>query len=160
MKALIKGYEDRFGRAVIYIMFLLFSLLAAAVLFGLLHSSGIIKFATDAYIKEAEFGGAAALFALTFYFMIYSYNNAEPEQASISGNIYNEQGYALEAVKIRINGALGSTSSDENGFYLLKLDASQDSWSLVAEHLDYAPLHQDLTKTDIRKPISLSLKKN
>ena len=75
LRDILIGLDRRMSVAVVYTLFSLISLVAAVVLFGILHSTGALSFVTEGYVKQAEFGGSFAGFLATLIFLIRSYNS-------------------------------------------------------------------------------------
>ncbi len=70
LNELITRYGERYSHAVIYIIFVIVSLLVSVLLFGVLHSTGVMKLVFAGAIEQAEFGGAFAGFFVTLFFLI------------------------------------------------------------------------------------------
>jgi len=108
MKELIRfltKYGELYSHASIYIIFLIASLLVSVILFGLLHSTGVMKLAFEEYIEQAEFGGAFAGFIVTLIFLINSYNQkTNVTKLIMKGNVLDSKHNPVKGAKVFIRG--------------------------------------------------------
>jgi hypothetical protein len=153
MKTLIKGYEERFGRAVIYIAFVLVSLLAAAVLFGLLESTGILELAFETYVKQANFGGATTIFLVTLIFLVTRLDNEKTRL--LTGNVYNDNNIPVENAEIHIDGINGTVRTNHTGFFEFKVSP----FPRYILHVTYGAItaQKSIDSQQANKPIILKL---
>jgi hypothetical protein len=149
--------DRRFSVAVIYILFALVSLIAAVVLFGLLSSTGVLKFVTEGYIKEAEFGGAAAGFLITLIILIKSYNSATKPDVLISGNVFWSDGQVAPNATVFVVGSGLSLTTNQVGHFQIAVP-DYNAWTINAE-LGDATATATVPKSDAAKPVELRLNK-
>jgi hypothetical protein len=157
MKKLIQGYEERFGRAAIYIAFVFVSLLAAVVLFGFLDSTGILEVAFGQHVKQANFGGAASIFLALVIFLITRLDKQDAKTRTIRGNVYDDKGKAIDNAEIHIDGINGSVRTNHSGLFEFPVPPLPQ----YVVHVTYGDLTAEhtLAANQINTPIRLNLKK-
>ncbi|MDM8556860.1 hypothetical protein QUF75_19205 [Desulfococcaceae bacterium HSG7] len=142
---LLDRYSGDFKTFAVYAGFVVLSLIAAVVMFGIMRSSGMFK--KTGKQAQYEFGGAMAGFMATLIFLITSIPT-NPSMLIISGNVrfvVNGQvtGPADNA-KISISGVSGfKTETDSDGNFMLKLpsDLTAPQIEIQVVYNDTAPPH-------------------
>ena len=164
MKELIRfltKYGELYSHASIYIIFLIASLLVSVILFGLLHSTGVMKLAFEEYIEQAEFGGAFAGFIVTLIFLINSYNQkTNVTKLIMKGNVLDSKHNPVKGAKVFIRGNDRTKETDTNGGFEIEVD-DQKSWEVIASYEgSKAKLNtkETVKKKDIREPVKLLFK--
>lgn len=154
---LITQYGERYSTATIYVVFAAVSLLVAIVLFGILHSTGIMKVVLTGFVQEAEFGGAFAGFLITLIFLIRSYNQASRSiTLAITGNVLFDTGSPVKGALVFVQGIdRQKKESDANGWFRIEVD-ERPSWTVRASFKGQN-VHTVVNRSDIRSPIQLTL---
>jgi hypothetical protein len=145
--------------AVVYTLFSLISLVAAVVLFGILHSTGALSFVTEGYVKQAEFGGSFAGFLATLIFLIRSYNSTvERATLSLVGHVFWKDGnHPAADATVFVEGAGLVRKTDSVGHF--KIDVPDlPTWTLHASHGDATATAQ-VPRSALSKPVTLRLNK-
>ncbi len=157
MKKLIGQYGERYSIATIYTLFTVVSLGVAVVLFGVLHSTGIMKFAFANTIKEAEFGGAFTGFLATLIFLVKSYNQSTRSvKLAITGNVLSDNGSPIKSAFVFVEGVDRKKETDSTGWFQIEVD-ERKSWVVRASYNDHNE-QKAVKRNDIRKPITIILK--
>lgn len=154
LRELIAQYGDRYSTATIYVIFTLISLFVAAILFGILHSTGVVKLILTGAVKEAEFGGAFAGFIITLIFLIRSYNQASTStKLTIRGNVSSADNNPIEGAMVFIVGTGSNITTNNTGWFAIEVD-EQKSWVVRAIYKGKAT-QATITRKDLQQPISL-----
>jgi len=151
--------DRRLGFAIVYTVFVLVSLVAAVVLFGVLHSTGALQLVLEGYVKQAEFGGAFAGFLALLIFLVRSYN-AKVDQGiyHITGTVYYRDGLPAEGAAVIVEGSGNSGRSSAVGHFDIEV-REQHKW-VVAAHLDNAKAPAaTVLQRDAGTPVRLVLDK-
>jgi len=154
LKDFIKEYGDKYSKTTIYISFVFVSLLVSAILFGLFHSTGIVKLAFAGAVKEAEFGGAFAGFIVTLIFLIKSFD--KKENIVLKGNVFNNNKLPIENAEIIIQGINHNLlKTDSNGFFSIELP-KRNIWCVIAKYNNQSA-EKKVTNKDIANSFSIYL---
>lgn len=128
---LLTTYSKDFGIFVIYVGFVVISLIVAIVMFGILKSTGVFK--KTGKENQYQFGGAMAGFLATLTFLISSYSFYNPPSTAIeiSGNVrLMDKGAMVTVVEdanIAIAGRSGvGVKTDEDGNFRFELPNSKN----------------------------------
>jgi len=156
LNKLIIRYGELYSHAVIYILFVIASLTVSVILFGILHSTGIMKLAFANAIEQAEFGGAFAGFLATLIFLIKSYNKATKEtKLIITGNVLNADTTPVKDALVFVDGVDRQKETDTTGWFTIEVN-EQESWVVRASY-DEKTAHETVTRDNIRNPVKLVL---
>lgn len=156
LRRLIDQYGERYSTAIIYVIFAAVSLLVAAILFGILHSTGVMKLVLAGAVQEAEFGGAFAGFLITLILLIRYYNIVQKEtKLVITGNVLLTDGNPVQGALIFVEGVDRQKLTDTTGWFTIEVD-KQDSWTVRASY-EGKNAKETIRRKDIRKPIRLEL---
>jgi hypothetical protein len=130
---LIERESQQFGRAFIYLGFVFASLVVAAVLFGLLHSTGVLKLVWRDAGTEAQFAGAFAGFFILLMFLIRSYEGAVRDRMrQLRGNVYLPRGSPAVNALVWVEGIEGKRRTNETGWFAIEVD-DRAEYRVVAE---------------------------
>lgn len=154
LRKLVDHYGERYSTATIYVIFVVLSLLVASVLFGILHSTGIMKFVLAGAVQEAEFGGAFAGFFVTLIFLIRSYNQAsKSEKLTIRGNVLFTDGSPVKGALIFVEGVDRQKETDTTGWFEIEVN-EQKSWVVRASYGSEVA-HATVKRGKIRESVPL-----
>jgi hypothetical protein len=151
--------ERRLSFAIVYTIFVLVGLIAAVVLFGVLHSTGAVQLVLEGYVKQAEFGGAFAGFLALLIFLVRSYN-AKVDQGAyhITGVVYYKDELPAEGATVIVEGSGNSGRSSAVGHFDIEV-REQRKW-VVAAHLGNAKAPAaTVLQRDVGTPVRLKLDK-
>lgn len=123
LNELITRYGERYSHAVIYIIFVIVSLLVSVILFGFLHSTGVMKLVFASAIEQAEFGGAFAGFLVTLILLIRSYNQALKEaKLIITGNVSDVGNNPVKGALVFVDGVDRQKETDTTGWFAIEVN--------------------------------------
>ncbi len=130
---LLNRNPDEFSQAIIYIIFVIVSLVAAIVVYGFMKATGFVSKAVKDKNQEQkyEFGGAMAGFFVTLTFLVSAYHlNApsQPQELVINGNVgFEEDQSPVENAIVGLKNLPGyETRTDHFGNFTLRLPANYD----------------------------------
>lgn len=155
LRGILRDLDARMSTAAIYVMFGVFSLIAAAVLFGILQSTGALSFAVGSYVKEANFGGAFAGFLGTLVFLIRSLNSSVDKRLFITGNVMNADGSPVEGATVFVEGSERQRKTSAIGHFEIEVP-DQAAW-VVRAFLADAAASVTVAKGAAGKPVNLTL---
>jgi len=152
-RELIAQYGERYSTATIYIAFVIVSLLVSVILFGIFHSTGVMKLVFANAVEQAEFGGAFAGFIATLVFLIRSYNieTSKDTMLTITGNVLLPDGNPIEGAFVFVEGIDRRKETDSTGWFAIKVD-EQESWVVRASYEGRAA-QVTVARRDIQKPV-------
>ena len=158
-RLLFEDGTERYGLAIVYMVFAFFTLFVAAILFGILHSTGLLKLVWENSAEQAEFGGAFTGFLVTLIFLIRSYTQATKTapRLLIKGNVFLPNGFPAQNAKVSVLGLKGDTPTDSNGLFQIEV-LRQESWDIKVIYGDVTMDHS-LKLKDLKNVISLTLTK-
>lgn len=129
---LIEQYGERYSTATIYLLFTIASVLVAVILFGLLHSTGVMQLVFPGTIDKANFGGAFAGFLATLILLIKSYNKISKNKVfSITGNVFFADGKPAEGAVVFVLGVDRRKETDSTGWFRIEVN-EQNNWVIKA----------------------------
>jgi pSer/pThr/pTyr-binding forkhead associated (FHA) protein len=153
---LIERESQQFSRAFIYVGFVFASLVVAAVLFGLLHSTGVLKLVWRDAGTEAQFAGAFAGFLVLLMFLIRSYDRAVSDRTrQLRGNVYLPGGRPAADALVWVEGIEGKRRANETGWFAIEVE-DRAEYRVVAE-LDQRVAEVVCRRADIRNPLRIEL---
>jgi tetratricopeptide (TPR) repeat protein len=132
LKQLLKGHEDRFGNAIIYIAFLLVSLVVAVVLLGVLHGTGIGEL--KMFGIKAEFSGPSLLFLVTLLILIKSFDSPTNE-LTLKGNVYtHDLTTPVKGALVHVEGDARQVETNPTGYFAIEVNPQWTQWTLIASY--------------------------
>jgi tetratricopeptide (TPR) repeat protein len=155
--AFLDGYAREVGTFIIYTGFVIVSLIAAVVMFGVMRSTGIFRRTSKQ--GKYEYGGAMAGFLILLFFLIQTYEGHTrlPPVLQVSGNIrFVENGIPVgpvQGAKIALSRRSGfETDSDRNGNFTLQLPEQGQLEEIVLQ-ITYAGKtdYQTVRRTEVNK---------
>jgi hypothetical protein len=154
---LIEKYGKHYSIAFIYTIFAFISLISAAILFGLLDGTGIMKIAIPKYVDEAEFGGAISGFLLTLIFLIRSYNSVFTDKILvIKGNVLFSDKTPIDGALVFIDGIDKQKKTDSTGWFSIEVDDKLSEW-IVRAYYNGKNAECKVTLDTIKNPVKLLL---
>jgi CarboxypepD_reg-like domain len=154
---LLKGYEDRFGKAFIYIAFLLASLLAAFVLFGLLKSTGLVEYSANSV--KATFGGAVTIYLVTLWILIKSLDSPHPE-LTLKGNVvYTHDRTPVKSALVHVEGDARQVETNTTGYFAIEVNPQCTQWTLLASYEGQNSSRVTVKKNEASQVVYLTLPK-
>ena len=132
---IIERYGKDYSIAFIYTVFVIISIFAALVLFGILHSTGLLKIAFGETVKEAEFCGAFAGFLATLIILINSYNRVTKgkERITLRGNVLFSNGKPVPNARVFVEGVDRQKLTDQTGWFEIEVN-EQCKWMVRASY--------------------------
>jgi len=153
---LIHRYGDKYSNAIIYIAFVIVSLIVALMLFGILQSSGIVKLASIGVVQGAEFGGAFAGFLITLIFLVTSYNHSfSDKRQTIVGNVFFDDNQPVKGAIVFVEGVDRQKETDATGWFEIEVN-EQPAWS-VRVTFQRQTSQSTVARNQIDKPLRLTL---
>ncbi len=153
---LINRYGKNYSTAIIYVVFSFISLLIAIILFGFLHSTGIMKLAIPGFVETAEFGGAFAGFLITLIVLIRSYHRtANDSKFFIRGNVLLDSGLPARGALVFVEGIDRQKNSDVTGWFQIEVDDRKE-WTVHAT-LNNKTAKFIVQRKNVNQPIQLKI---
>jgi hypothetical protein len=136
LKEIIKGYEKKFGKAIIFIAFTFVSLIVAVVLFGFLHSTGMMKLIIPGYVDQAEFGGALTGFLATLIILIREFNKPDElftQELTLKGRVWDASGLPVADADVFATTAKYAEKTNPAGHFSVEVKP-QKEWKVTATY--------------------------
>lgn len=124
--------KSGWGTALIYILFVLISLIAAMILFSILSSTAVVSLATNEYIKEAEFTGAFAGFATILYFLIKNHNQQTNQALTLRGSLSFDDNSPVIGAVVNITETGSRTETNNVGDFSFTELTPRSYWTVKA----------------------------
>jgi hypothetical protein len=153
----LEGYAREVGTFIVYTGFVIVSLIAAVVMFGIMRSTGVFRRTSKQ--GQYEFGGAMAGFLVLLIFLIQSYagHTRTPPALQVSGNIrFIENGTPVgpvQGARIALSRRSGfETDSDRHGNFTLQLP-EQEQLEEIELQITYAgkTSYKTVRRTEVNK---------
>jgi hypothetical protein len=158
LSEILGNLDRRMSVAIIYLLFGLVCLVAAIVLFGILHSSGALRIISEGYITEAEFGGSFVGFLTTLVFLVSSYNSTvERQRLFLSGNVFWKDGQPVSGATVFVEGSELVRQTNPVGHFQIEVP-DHASW-MVRASFGEAMAEKHVSKTELSQPINLKMNK-
>jgi hypothetical protein len=153
---LVHRYGERYTTAAVYGFFTVLSCLVALALFGLLHSTGIMKVVFADFVKEAEFGGAFSGFLVTLIWLVWRYDLTSPGgPITLSGNVFTKEGLPVEGATVFVEGLGADRRTDQRGWFSIEV-RDHSEWTIIAQ-AGSRTTRTTVKREDRNKPVRLEL---
>ena len=127
-------FLETYKRATVYVVFVMTSLLASAVLFALLHSTGTLAVGRVGIVDGGQFGGAFAGFLVILLVLLRTYERSSADQTTmLKGNVFDEAGAPVEGARVFVEGLDRQRQTDMMGWFSIEVP-KHGPWNVLAAH--------------------------
>lgn len=110
------------------------TLMVAGILFGVLHSSGLVEVISMGAVRAAEFGGPIAGFLATFFLLFRSYRSIITKSTShVVGTVMTSDNHPAEGARVIVEGRDGDRITNSAGWFEIEV-SGQSSYKLIASY--------------------------
>jgi len=136
MTQLVRWLSEEYSALIAICVLTFLSLMVAGILFGVIHSSGLVKLASIGAVRAAEFGGPIAGFLATFFLLFRSYRTIITKPGlHLVGTVLRPDGHPVEGARVVVEGYEGDRITNSAGWFDIEVNA-QSIYKLIASHGD------------------------